>query len=215
MAASVCMCMYLCVYMCMHSGMHAHTCAHAYVYVCVLYVYTLYVYGCIFACKYKIVYMYIYSLWLIRNWNCSAGSGRFGRCGLLHWNYIQHWILLNVIPMWRAVVVGASGICVMVLICMYCACICICIYLCVSMYIYMYRYVFVYHVRGRNCGKLRKKKFLSAPSVPTEISCLFIPPLPEGGGGILFYLCSFVRSSVLPYVRSSVRPIYVSSHFSQ
>ena len=57
-----------------------------------------------------------------------------------------------------AVVAGASGICVMVLICMYCACTCICIYLCVSMYIYMYIYVFVYHVRGRNCGKLRKKK---------------------------------------------------------
>ena len=53
---------------------------------------------------------------------------------------------------------GASGICAMVLICMYCACTCICIYLCVSMYIYMYIYVFVYHVRGMNCGKLRKKK---------------------------------------------------------
>ena len=50
LAASVCMFMYLCVYMCMHSGMHGHTCAHAYVCVCVLYVYTLYVYGCIFVC---------------------------------------------------------------------------------------------------------------------------------------------------------------------
>ena len=32
---------------------------------------------------------------------------------------------------------------------------------------------------------------------------LIIPPLPEGGGGILFYLCPFVR------------PRYFSSHFSQ
>jgi hypothetical protein len=32
---------------------------------------------------------------------------------------------------------------------------------------------------------------------------IFIPPLPEGGGGILFYLCP------------SVRPRYFSSHFSQ
>ena len=32
---------------------------------------------------------------------------------------------------------------------------------------------------------------------------LIIPPLPEGGGGILFYLCPFVL------------PKYFSSHFSQ
>ena len=32
---------------------------------------------------------------------------------------------------------------------------------------------------------------------------LIIPPLPDGGGGILFYLCSFVL------------PKYFSSHFSQ
>ena len=36
---------------------------------------------------------------------------------------------------------------------------------------------------------------------------LIIPPLPEGGGGILFYLCLSVRPSVLPK--------YFSSHFSQ
>jgi hypothetical protein len=136
--------------------------------------------------------MYIHSLWLFRNWNCNAGSGRFGRCGLLHW---------NVIPMGRAVVAGASGICAMVLICMYCACTCICIYLCVSMYIYMYRYVFVYHVRGRNCGKLRKKKVLSAPSVATEISCLFIPPSPKGEG---VYCFTSVRLSVRRSSRMSV-----------
>ena len=35
------------------------------------------------------------------------------------------------------------------------------------------------------------------------ISDLLIPPLPEGGGGILFYLCP------------SVLPKYFSSHFSQ
>ena len=118
------------------------------------------------------------------------------------------------IPMGRAVVAGASGICAMVLICMYCACTCICIYLCVSMYIYMYRYVFVYHVRGRNCGKLRKKKVLSAPSVATEISCLFIPPSPKGRGYTVLPLsvCPFVDPPVCPFF---VRPIYVSSHFSQ
>ena len=36
---------------------------------------------------------------------------------------------------------------------------------------------------------------------------VFIPPLPGGGGGTLFYLC--------PSVRPSVRPRYFSSHFSQ
>ena len=33
-----------------------------------------------------------------------------------------------------------------------------------------------------------------------------IPPLPEGGGGILFYLCQSVRALVLLSVRPSVRP---------
>jgi hypothetical protein len=35
----------------------------------------------------------------------------------------------------------------------------------------------------------------------------FIPPLPGGGGGVLFYLCPSVHPSVLPR--------YFSSHFSQ
>jgi hypothetical protein len=40
-----------------------------------------------------------------------------------------------------------------------------------------------------------------------RLQFIIMPPLPEGGGGILFYLCP----SVLP----SVRPRYFSSHFSQ
>ena len=196
LAASVCMCMYLCVYMCMHSGM----------YVCV---YCMYIHCmCMGVYLYVYVYMYIFCLWLFLNWNCKAGSGR---CGLLHWNYIQHWILLNVIPMGRAVVAGASGICVMVLICMYCVCTCICIYLCVSMYIYIYilymYYVFVYHVRGRNGGKLRKKKFCLPLVCRLRLHVFLYPRSPKGEGGILFYLC--------PSFCLSVCPRYFSSHFSQ
>ena len=46
-----------------------------------------------------------------------------------------------------------------------------------------------------------EKKIRSTHLLP--ILDLIIPPLPEGGGGILFYLCS------------SVLPKYFSSHFSQ
>jgi hypothetical protein len=62
------------------------------------------------------------------------------------------------------------------------------------------------------------------------IHVLIIPPLPEGGGGILFYLCPSFCPSLYPHspkgeggilfylcqsVRPSVRPRYFSSHFSQ
>ena len=36
--------------------------------------------------------------------------------------------------------------------------------------------------------------------------CLIIPPLTEGVGGILFYLCPSVRPSVFPSARPSIRP---------
>ena len=40
---------------------------------------------------------------------------------------------------------------------------------------------------------------------------VIIPPLPEGGGGILFYLCSSVRPSVLLSFHPSVLPSFCPS----
>ena len=39
----------------------------------------------------------------------------------------------------------------------------------------------------------------------------FIPPLPEEGGGILFYLCPSVRLAVLPSVQDIFRRIFLSN----
>jgi hypothetical protein len=43
-------------------------------------------------------------------------------------------------------------------------------------------------------------------SVHSTTTLCIIPQLPEGGGGILFYVCPSVRPSVLPSFRPSVRP---------
>ena len=44
-----------------------------------------------------------------------------------------------------------------------------------------------------------------------RVTFFFIPPLPKGGGGILFYLCPSVRHSVLPSVQDIFRRIFLSN----
>jgi len=44
--------------------------------------------------------------------------------------------------------------------------------------------------------------------VSFSINKLIIPPLPGGGGGILFYLCPSVRPSFLPSVQDIFRRIF-------
>jgi hypothetical protein len=45
----------------------------------------------------------------------------------------------------------------------------------------------------------------------SAINSIAMPPLPEGGGGILFYLCPSVRPSVLPSVQDMFRRIFLSN----